>query len=405
MTTRYDAIVVGARCAGSATAMLLSRRGHRVLLLDKDTFPSDMPMSTHFIHQRGVAHLARWGLKDQLVATGTAPVSHGRIDLGAVTLSAAPPAVDGETTAFAPRRTLLDDLLVRAAVDSGAELRSNCRVRELADEDGRIVGVKAESASGKSFVEHARIVIGADGPASRVAARAGAKEYNGQPVLQGTAWGYWQDCPLDAMEIHIGEYEGVYAFPTSDGATLVGVNWAAARFRAVRGDLEAGYFDVLRRLAPPLAEQLADARPAEQPLRVGATRNFLREGCGPGWALVGDAHYKKDPCTAQGITDAFADAEDLAPAIDEGLSGRRDLDDAIAAQQRATVARALPFYELTCQMARFAPPTAEQLALYRALDGNTPATRAFTGLITTAVSPAHFFAPDSVARIMAGGAP
>lgn len=398
----HDVIVVGARCAGSAVALSLARKGYRVLLLDKDNFPSDMGMSTHFIHQRGIACLARWGLRGELRATDTPPVTHGRFDLGPITLDATPPPVEGETAAFGPRRFLLDEILVRAAVNSGAELREDSRVTGLLIEDGRVIGVRGVWGGKRRFREKARLVIGADGPSSRVAAAAGAARHRTRPALQATAWTYWNGFALDHFVLHLGEYEGFYAFPTSKGATLVGVNWTMPRFREARRDLEASYDDLVHRLAPEIAPRLEHA---EESLHLGATGSFVRDACGPGWALVGDAHYEKDPCSAQGITDAFCDAETLADAADAGLSGRRDLLDALKEHERAAVARAMPFYDLTCQLATFAPPTPDQIALYEALRDDQAATNAFIGTLTTAVSPIDFFAPEHLERIMTGSSP
>ncbi|MGH7818650.1 MAG: NAD(P)/FAD-dependent oxidoreductase, partial [Candidatus Binatia bacterium] len=160
-------------------------------------------MSTHFVHQRGVACLARWGLRDQVVATESGAVTGFDIDVGPFTLSGSAPPVDGETSAFAPRRILLDEILVRAAVSSGADLRDGCRVEALLTDDGRVAGVKAVTATGNTFSERARIVIGADGPSSRVAAEVQAPEYNSKPALQGTAWIYWNDVPLERLELHL----------------------------------------------------------------------------------------------------------------------------------------------------------------------------------------------------------
>jgi 2-polyprenyl-6-methoxyphenol hydroxylase-like FAD-dependent oxidoreductase len=304
----YDAIIVGARCAGSALGLLLARRGYRVLLVDRATFPSDMPMSTHFVHQRGVACLARWGLREQVVATKSPPVSRFAIDVGPFTLTGTAPPVDGESYAFAPHRLLLDDLLVQAAIQSGAEFREGCPVEQLLFEDGQVTGGRAATPRGTPFLESARLVVGADGPASRVAAAVQAAEHHAQPAQQGSAWIYWQDVPLMGAEIYLRDFEGVYAFPSSKG-TVVGANWAMDRFRTARRDIDASYLALLHRVAPQLAERVAHARRADERLYLGSTRNFFRTAHGPGWVLLGDAHYKKDFCTAQGITDAFCDAE------------------------------------------------------------------------------------------------
>lgn len=361
----HDAIVVGARCAGSAIAMLLARRGYGVLVIDRDTFPSDMTMSTHFVHQRGVACLARWSLRDQVVATKSHPVTRFEID---------------------------------------ADLRDGCRVEALLTDDGRVAGVKAVTPTGRTFLERARIVVGADGPSSRVAAEVRALEYNSKPALQGTAWIYWDDVPLERLELHLREYEAIYAFPSSNHSTLIGANWSIDRFRTARRNIETSYFDTLRRAAPELAEAAVRAKRADEKIYLGSTRNFFRKACGPGWVLLGDAHYKKDPCTAQGITDSFCDAELLAETIDQGLRGDRDLLQALEDYEATRVAWAMPFYELTCQMATFAPPPPEMLAIYAALQGDQEDTDAFIGLITEAVSPTQFFAPENIDRILKRGA-
>jgi 2-polyprenyl-6-methoxyphenol hydroxylase-like FAD-dependent oxidoreductase len=396
----HDAVIVGARCAGSAIAMLLARRGYRVLLIDRQTFPSDMTMSTHFIHQRGIACLSRWGLRDQILAAESRPVSRFKIDMGPFTLAGSAPPVDEETSAFAPRRLLLDETLVRAAVSSGANLQEGCRVETLLIENGNVAGVKGVTPTGSAFSEKARIVVGADGPSSRVAAEVQASEYNTKPALQGTAWMYWNDVPLEAIELYLREYEAIYAFPSSNHSTLIGANWSIERFRTARRDIETSYFDLLRRAAPELAERVMHATRADEKMYLGSTRNFLRKACGPGWVLLGDAHYKKDPCTAQGITDAFCDAEVLADVIDHAFRGEGDLLQALEDYERDRVAWAMPFYELTCQMATFAPPAPEMLAIYTALQDNQEDTDAFFGLITEAVSPTKFLAPANVNRIL-----
>ena len=384
---------------GSALALLLSRRGYRVFLCDRDPLPSDMPMSTHFIHPRGIACLTRWGLREHIVATKSAPVLQFELDLGPFSLTGSPPPVDGEAAGFAPRRLLLDGILVRAAVENGAELRDRCQVEGLLRDEGQVTGIRMKMADGSVESLHAQIVVGADGPSSRVASEVGAPEYNSRPALQGTAWVYWEGVPLDHFELHLREFEAIYAFPTSD-ATLIGANWAIERFRAVRRDVETEYFDLLRRAAPALADAANTAHQVEDKIYLGSTRNFFRKAHGAGWVLLGDAHYKKDPCTAQGITDAFCDAERLAEAINEGLSGKRPLVEALADYERATVEWATPFYELTCQLATFAPPPPDMLAIYTALRGNQEDTDRFIGLLTEATLPGEFFATANVERIL-----
>lgn len=398
----HDVIVVGGRCAGSPLGMLLARKGYRVLILDRDPLPSDMAMSTHLIHARGVACMARWGLREELAATSH-PIGSAKSVAGPLTLAGSPPPVDKEAFAFAPRRSVLDAILFRAAEASGARIRDRHRVEELLFEDGHVVGVQGESESGSAFAEKARVVIGADGPSSRVAKAVGAEKYNTKPAIQTTAWIYWDGYLLDHFELHRGDYEAIYAYPSSHGCTLIGANWAMDRFKAIRGDVEGAYFELLRRVAPELADKVDGTRRADEKVYLGSTRNFFRRAHGPGWALVGDAFCKKDPCSAQGITDAFGDAEALAQAIDEAFGGSVELGAALAEYERTRVAWQMPFYEMTCETARFAPPSPEQRGLFQALQGNQDALNAFFGLLSEATLPQEFFSPDNIQRIM--GAP
>src|SRR5215217_4862528 len=158
MTNSYDVIVVGARCAGSPTAMLLARAGHRVLLVDKATFPSDT-MSTHLLHPPAVAALARWGLLERLEATGCPPSARYSFDFGPVTIAGSPRPVDGVATAYGPRRTVLDALLVEAAAAAGAEVREGFIVEEILRDGERVTGIRGRARDGGSVTEHARVMI------------------------------------------------------------------------------------------------------------------------------------------------------------------------------------------------------------------------------------------------------
>src|SRR5690349_7127967 len=163
MTDSYDVIIVGARCAGAPTAMLLARQGHRVLLVDRASFPSDT-LSTHLIHAPGIAALRRWGLLDQVTATGCPSIETYCFDFGPITISGTPrPAADGGSTAYAPRRTVLDKILVDAAARAGAEVRERFSVDEILIEDGTVVGLRGRDDGGRAVTERARVVVGADG--------------------------------------------------------------------------------------------------------------------------------------------------------------------------------------------------------------------------------------------------
>ena len=173
----YDAIVVGARCAGSPTAMLLARRGFKVLLVDKATFPSDT-ISTHILWPHGAEVLGRWGLLPGLVGTGLPPICRRMtFDVGPFALSGTIADANQGRGGYCPRRTVLDRLLVEAAVEAGAEMREAFTVEHVLASDGVVAGVQGHGRGGRPVDERARIVIGADGVNSFIARAVHAPEY------------------------------------------------------------------------------------------------------------------------------------------------------------------------------------------------------------------------------------
>ena len=397
MSTGYDAIVVGARCAGSPTAMLLARKGYRVLLVDRATFPSDT-LSTHAIHAPGMAALRRWGLLEAVTGTGCPPLETYRVDFGPFTVEGTPPPVEGVSAGYAPRRYLLDKILLDAAAAAGAEARERFSCHALVVEDGTVVGIRGSGRGEPHVVERARIVIGADGRTSSVARAVRAEEYAAKPRLGYGYYTYWRDLPLDGFTAVSRPGRAWAAFPTNDGLTLVVVGWPYAQAAAYKADVERNYLTTLE-LAPWFADLVRGAIRVE-PFVGGAVRGYLRKPYGPGWALVGDAGYNKDPITAQGISDAFRDAELCATAVDEALTGRRTFTDAMAAYQLSRDTHVLPFYEFTSQLATMAPPPPEVAHMLAAVAGNRMAGDQFAGVIAGTVSPVEFFAPDNVGRIL-----
>ena len=393
----YDAIIVGARAAGSPTAMLLVRKGHRVLLVDRATFPSDT-LSTHYIHQPGVARLRRWGLLDRLVATGCPPSRHLVFDVGPFALAGAPPPSDGVAEAYAPRRTVLDSLLLEAAAEAGAEVRTGFSVDELVFENGAVVGIRSGDA-----VERARVVVGADGRNSFVARAVGANGYDERPGSACAYYTYWGGVDEGDVELYPREGRMVMGgAQTNDGLRIVICFWPRDEFHAVRADVE-GSFQAAIALAPPLAERLAGGERADRFYGIGDLPFYYRKPFGPGWALVGDAGYHKDPITAQGITDAFRDAELLAAALHAGFTGTRPLGEALADYERVRNEETRGLYELTYEFASLAPPAPDKQALFAALRTNEEDTRRFFGVVAGTVPAQEFFAPDNLARIV--GAP
>jgi 2-polyprenyl-6-methoxyphenol hydroxylase-like FAD-dependent oxidoreductase len=397
--TEYDAIVVGARCAGAPTAMLLARRGWRVLLVDRATFPSDT-VSTHLVHAPGIAALARWGLLDRVVANGCPPIERYSFDFGPVTIAGRPRPWDGIATAYAPRRTMLDKILVDAAAEAGAEVREGFTLEDIVVEDGTVVGIRGRSAGGTTVLERARVVIGADGRNSRVAKTVGAQEYNSKPMLQWSYYTYWSNLPTDGMETIIRPDRGWGCIPTNDGLTLMVVGWPIAEATAYKADVEANYRKTID-LAPEFAERVRAAH-REERFAGGAVANYFRRPFGPGWVLVGDAGYSKDPITAQGISDAFHDAERCTAALVEVFDGGRPFGDVMSASQQARDVHALPIYEFTTQLATLEPPPPEMQQLFGALSGNQRGMDDFISVVAGTVSPMEFFDPAHIGEIMAG---
>jgi 2-polyprenyl-6-methoxyphenol hydroxylase-like FAD-dependent oxidoreductase len=395
----YDAIVVGARCAGSPTAMLLARKGYRVLLVDKATFPSDT-MSTHFIRLPGVARLKHWGVLDKIIASNCPPIATFTIDLGPFALVGTPPPVEDVATMYAPRRTVLDKILVDAAVEAGAELREGFFVEEILRDGDRVTGIQGRGPGGRSVKEHARLVIGADGMRSLVARSVQALTYQAKPALTCAYYGYWSGVPLAGAEIYIRPRRMFITFPTNEKLVCIYVAWPHSEFHTVRADIAGNFLQTLD-LAPQFAERVRQGKQEGRFVGTADLPNFFRKPYGPGWALVGDAGYHKDPYAGQGIMDAFRDVELVVEAIDAGLSGQRSLEEALAGYERRRNDRALPLYEYDTQRASMEPLPPEMQQLFAALQGNQEQTNRFFGLAEGTTSFSEFFSPENISRIMA----
>jgi flavin-dependent dehydrogenase len=393
----YDVIVAGARCAGAPLAMLLARAGHRVALIDRASFPSDT-MSTHFLWQRGAARLQAWGLLGRLRARGCAPIREITLDFGPVQLSGIGPAVAGVADTYCPRRTVLDAVLVEAAAESGAELIEGFVLGDLIWSEGRVAGVRGRrrGSAGAESVLRAGMVMGADGLHSTVGKRAGAHAYLEHPPLTAAYYSYWSGLrPLGAT-FHARPGRLILVWPTNDNLTCIYVAWPRQEFHQVRANLEQNFHAALR-LVPRLYDAVASGRREQRISGTGDLPNLYRASAGPGWALAGDAGHHKDPSTGMGISDAFLSADLLAQAIDDGLTGRRPIDDALAAYQHRRDALTANGFDLTLSTARLAPLSARLEAFYRAAAGQPDVVQQILGVLggsipITAVYPDHITA-------------
>lgn len=396
MQQTYDAIIVGARCAGSSTAMRLARKGYRVLVVDRAMFPSDT-VSTHVLQPLAAAALARWGLIDRLTATGCPPIHTYTFDFGPFTISGAPGTKD-TPVAYCPRRTVLDKLLVDAAAEAGAEIREGFAVEEILIEDGRVVGIKGRSKGAATVTERAQVIVGADGRYSLMAEAVRPEQYNEKPPLLAAYYTYWSGLPMDGrFETYIRPHRGFAAAPTHNGLTLTVEGWPYSEFETNKKDVEGNFLKSFD-LAPEFADRVRGAK-REAPFAGAAVSNFFRKPYGPGWALVGDAGYNRDPITAQGITDAFRDAERCAIALDQAFTGARSFDEAMSEYQRDRDEHVLPMYEFTCQLATLQPPPPEMQQLLGAIHGNQKAMDGFAQMNAGTISPAEFGAIVAAAQV------
>ena len=329
----YDVVVVGARPAGAATAMILARAGLRVLVVDR-TYYGDDTVSTHGLMRGGVLQLARWGLLDQVAAAGTPPVRGTVFHYGDDRICVPVKPGFGVDALYAPRRTVLDPILVDAARDAGAEVRFGVTIAGLSrDDDGRVTGVVGRDEGGAAFEIGARITVGADGLGSTVARLTGARVERAAANAVAWIYGYWDDLPVQDYELFYRPGVTAGLFPTNGGQVCVFTGTSPRRFRLeTRAGVTPAYTRLLGHAAP---EVLVAGAQSPKRLRVFAGRRpgYLRQAAGPGWALVGDAGYFKDPATAHGITDALRDAELLGRAIITAACEQADEAVALAAYQ------------------------------------------------------------------------
>jgi flavin-dependent dehydrogenase len=329
----YDVVVVGARPAGAATAMLLARAGLRVLVVDRDAYGADTT-STHALLRGGVLQLVRWGLLDRIIAAGTPPVTSSAFFYGDNRIDVPIKPHAGVNALYAPRRTVLDPILVDAAREAGAEVRFGVTAGGLRrDRDGRVTGLVGRDERGAAFAARARIIVGADGIGSMVARFAGAPIERAATHAAACVYGYWDELPVRDYQLFYRPGVTAGFFPTNNGQVCAFAGTTPSRFRL---ELQAGVAPAYARLLAEAAPWVRGSRPRPpEHLRVFAGRRpgYLRRAHGPGWALVGDAGYFKDPATAHGITDALRDAELLARAIISAASGHVSEELALASYQ------------------------------------------------------------------------
>jgi flavin-dependent dehydrogenase len=346
--TRYDAVIVGARCAGASTAMLLARAGMKVLLVDRQQYGTDTA-STHALMRAGVLQLDRWGLLPRIMAAGTPQIKQSTFHYGNEAIRINIGSEHGVDHLCAPRRTVLDRLLVDAAREAGADVRHGVSVTNLQFRlDGRVCGVTLKDSSGEVVAVGSDIVIGADGRQSMVARQVDAQTNVDGEHSSGYVYGYYSGMADEGYHWYFENNTAAGVIPTNDNQHCVFVGVPRDQFaNTFRKNLEAGFLRMAAANSPRLREEIGNARLVGRFRGFAGGAGYLRQSHGPGWALVGDAGYFKDPLTAHGITDALRDAELLSHAVYDGR------EPAFAHYQDVRDALSRPLLDVTDTIASF----------------------------------------------------
>jgi 2-polyprenyl-6-methoxyphenol hydroxylase-like FAD-dependent oxidoreductase len=328
--------------------MLLARCGLSVLLVDRDRHGSDT-LSTLALMRAGVLQLHRWGLLDRVRDAGTPAIKFTSFIYGDETITLPIKPKDGVDALYAPRRTLLDAFLADAAAGSGADVVYGPRLIDVTrDPGGRVVGAVIEERGGARRHIGAGIVIGADGLRSTLAQLVSAATYREGKHACGVVYTFWPGLENGRSRWHYRANVSAGVIPTNDGCALVFAAMPQPRFfGGIQSDLETGYRRVVAECAPELSDELAGKTPSERFRGFPGHPGLMRRSHGPGWALVGDAGYFKDPITAHGISDALRDAELLARAVSRGS------DSALAEYESTRDELSLKLFEITDTIAGF----------------------------------------------------
>ena len=370
----YDAIVVGARVAGSSLAILLGRQGRRVLLVDRDYFPSDT-LSTHLLQPPAVEMLDRLGVRAEVESSGLRRLGRLRTYLGDVVVEG--PLRAPGAYALCARRDRLDMALIRQAVRRhGVELLERTSAHGLVWEDGRATGVELRPAGGARRTVRARVVVGADGRHSRVAEWTGAARYEEAPALRPVYYAYYRGVtpqPTPALEVFYQDGRIGFVLPMEPGIDCLALEVQPEEFPAFRAD-PGGRLEAVLRTLPGMATRMADAERDGPARGIRGVENYLRIPYGPGWALTGDAAYCKDSSTGTGIEDAFRQSFLLADALGTALDGA-DWEATMAAYHRRRDEAVLPGYRSTLAYTRTNAPSPAALGWLQAVAANAGLVR------------------------------
>lgn len=347
-----DVLVVGGRVAGASTAMLLARAGHKVVLVDRAPLPSDT-VSTHAILRSGVLQLSRWGLLDRVLAAGTPEARHITLGFGGQKIEFAVKAEHGVEALLAPRREVLDGILLEAAVQAGVEVHDRTRlIRLLRSPAGSVTGAVVER-DGVARTLRTRFVVGADGTNSRVGGLVGARPYHSHPATNAVHYAYFSNVEVEGFWFQFTAGTNVGSIRTNDGLNCVFVGRPVSEMDAFRSDPDGEFHRLLHHGSSELADRVRSGARVTPFRGTPGLNGFVRTPWGPGWVLVGDAGHTKDPISAHGISDALRDAELGARAIDRSLRAPGEAVQALDAFHRDRDLLALRIYRESQALAAY----------------------------------------------------
>jgi len=323
--TDYDAIVVGARCAGSGAAIALARAGRRVLMVDRTAFPSDT-LSTHVNFPSAVAEIDKLGALERVLECDPPKATHGMVQADGVRCLERFATVDGIDYGLCVPRPHFDDALVRTALDAGAELRERTSCERLVWEHGRVTGAVLRGPDGTEETVTCKLLVGADGRRSSVARMVGSERpYRGSANDRACAFFYMDDPQVGTVwrdrliQLRQGPTHALI-FPCPDDRVLCLFMGPKEDIPAWRKDPE-GMWERMLDENPAVRDRLGGATNRSKLRSTGDNPAFFRRSSGPGWCLAGDAGHFKDPIIGQGMRDAMRFGrlwgEAAAPVLDD----------------------------------------------------------------------------------------
>lgn len=386
MTERYDAVVVGARCAGSTLATLLARAGWRVLMLDRDPFPSDT-VSTHVMFPDTLQRLDELGALAELKASHELRMVNFSWRILGHDVAGGFTPIGGFDRATSIRRITLDAALVEVAKAAGVEFRAGTEVAELIGDDP-VQGVVLETGE---RIE-STWVFGADGRVSTVARRLGVPATDERRGEMAFLLAYWRGLPpSDWCHIDVHEQSALMSVPVEDGVHLLSVTGTPDITRGSAAVREERYLAALHQFPAVLNARLLESAERISPIVVvpeTMLRGHYRKANGRGWALLGDAGHFKHPVTAQGIGDAIEQAWYIGTTLAAG----GDLD----GYQEWRDKRAAEYYEWSFTLAAFAQGRAA--AIFSGLASDPVASQEFLDTFTKRVRPSRVNTRERIAR-------